>query len=935
MTNLTIEEISLLQKVEREPDLKPYFFKKIKNIKWFESLDEAGFFSLEEMPEIIQNTDGSYRFPHWPAIEYLIKASESLFQKEELIPKFLSIIRVCTEKNSQNPYSNSYLLLNFAKIYRNIPVDSLTLADIELVEMWFSDIRNFDYVSDDVAQILLSALDNISLDNKEKNLKLLSILFKVKRVEPNTGTQPEVSINLKSHRKDELIVAIGQKVGAVLDKEGINTLLSSLSVAVEIIKADDYSNIWRSAIEEHNQNSSYREDEDILIVVCREALDGYFKVAVDVDRVALLKGLLGHHYSIIKRIAIHTYSNYFDKVGNVLLNELLKVEFFKSNFRHEMWHLLKDNYNEFTDDQKQELLHLIEEQSLKEDGSISYYNQAEWLIAISNYEDKLSEKLNYAVQKIGGVVPEHPDFTSYTSSVRWGSGESPIPLEQLKETARRSIEQLIDLLNNYRPPENTYKFESGKEELVKCFKKFVIDEAEEIYFELHRFERISIPFVYEIIQAFSDIWKDPKKSRLDWNLVWPSLLDFIKNILTKGDFWEEETDNGHPFVGTKTWLVASTCRLIEAGCKNDKHSFAIGHIEKSKAILLNILEHQDSRDISFDSDAVGVSINSNRGQCLEALINLALFECRFSNRKNKEHQSVWLEYSRFFTKELIEVKSLEFRTLAPMYITNFKWLSQEWFEENFNVFFTDELDISCVCSLQGYAQNNYLDPLMYEYLKRSNNFEHILDHESLGKKIERRYITFGLIPYVFNDEALSDEYGLSYQLIQRNVAKEFKEIIYLFRSSFAHANNIDKKAIELFPIVFNRFDNKSLEGKKLISHLVDWARFLDFSNEKHIDWIIDVAPYAELEHNSHDFIKVIEKISNVSPACAIKVWMSLLTTVPSYPYPENSYINIYKNLINSGFERDVKQIVDKYIKYGLQQPADWYRMAHEEIKNNE
>ncbi|MEW6997759.1 hypothetical protein AADZ86_08645 [Colwelliaceae bacterium BS250] len=929
MTNLSIQEKNLLQKVKQEPNLRPYFFQKIKNVKWFLAAEAECFFAKEEMPEIIQNTDGSYRFPQWPAIEYLVKASESLSENQELIPNFLSIIRECTIKNIDNRYSNRYLMWNFAKIYKNIPINSFTLADIEIVELWFNNIHDHDLVSDEVAQLLLDTLEQLTPENKEKTLKLLSILFEVKKVEIGTRNQPEVRINLKSHRKDKLVVSIGQKVGSLLGEEGVSILLESLSKATEIIDADHYSSIWRSAIEEHNQNGSYREEEHLLIVVCREAFDAYFKVADDESVVTLLKGLFEHQFSIVKRLAIHTYNMLFQKIGNQIIDELLKPEFFKSNFRHEVWHLLKENYQQLSVAQKQKLLSLIEDGSLRDDGTHSYYYQAEWLLAISDYEKALKEKLDYALKKINGVIPEHPDFTSYTSSGDWRTGESPIPLEQLKETARRSFEELIDTLNNYQPTEST--FESGIEELVSCFKQFIIDEAEKIYPELHRFERIKIPFIYVIIQAYSDLWKDSTKTQPNWNEVWPSLLQLIEVIFNNEKFWNKDTEDNDAFIGRKSWLVSSVCRLIEAGCKNDGHSFTIENTELAKNILLNILENQVGNDFSLDSDAVSVSINSNRGQCLEALINLALFECRYSKHVHGEHELVWEKYSETFTKELIEVQSLEFRTLVPMYIRNFKWLSHEWLNKNFESFFTDDLDLACVCSLQGYAHNHYLDPLMYEYLKKHNNFENILEHESLGKKIERRFIMFGLIPYVFNDELLTDQSSLIYKLMHRNDAEEFKEIISFIRVSFAQAESIDKKAIELFPIILNKFDKETLEGKRVISNLVDWAKFLDLNNEQHIGWLVCIAPYAELEHNSHDFIKLIDNISQVEPKYALKVWMSLLTEMPSYPYPEESYINIYKNLLNSGLEREAREIADRYIKFGLQTPADWYRKAKESV----
>jgi hypothetical protein len=932
MNNLTVQEINLLQKVKREPALRPYFFKKIKNIKWFSALENEGFFSVDEMPKIVQNESGTYRFPPWPTIEYLVKASEALTDNQNLIANFLFIVKTCSEKDFGNQYHNSYLLWNFAKIYRNIPFEQFSIDDISIVETWFSDTFNHDLVSDDVAKLLLTALENISTPEIKTNaLKLLSILFQVKRVEHNTDRRSEISINLQSHSKDKLVIEIGQKIGSELGKEGIDILFHSLAEAVEIIAADNYSHIWRSAIEEHSQNSSYREKEHLLIVVCRETLVGYGEQASNEKLCELLKGLLEHPLSIVKRIAIHSYNHFFAKIGNNLIDNILSPEFFKSNFRHEMWHIFQKNFDRFSDAQKNKLLNSIEAQSIRDNGLPSYYYQAEWLLAISEHDDVARGKLDYALAQLNGTVPEHPDFTSYTSSRAYGVGESPIPLERLKEAMTRSIDELIAIVNNYRPSDSP--FEPGIEELVRSFKLLIYDEAKTIHYELNKLEKLNVPFIYEVIQAYSEIWKDTKKPQPNWEEVWPSLLQFIYNILTEEKFWSEDDGNDDAFIGRKAWIVSRVCGFIGDGCKRDEHAFDIKHVGLAKNILQNVLENQKGDEFSCDSDAVSISINSNRGQCLEALINLALFECRFSNRQDQEHLAVWNKYSPLFTTELNEVKSLEFRTLLPMYLRNFKWLSNEWFEQSFNTIFTDELDLACICALQGYGYNNYLEPLMYEYLKKSDNFEKILDHDLLGEKIERRYINFGLIPYIFKDEPLDDQSSLIYRLIKRNKTDEFNELISLISHSFIQHENTKNKAQELFPIVLKIFNDETLESKKVLSNLVDWANFLDFSNNDHIAWLIQIAPYAELDHNAHDFMKVIEKISDVNPQKAIDVWKSLLTAVPSYPYPEKSYINIYKNLLRAGLIRETKNIVDTYITYGLHSPAEWFRLAEDSLQD--
>lgn len=924
MTELTIQEASLIEKVQREPELESYFFNRIKRLKWFSDLESAGFFTAEAMPEIIQNSNGSYRFPSWPAIEYLVKSSVYLSESPDLIPNFLEIIHEATLKDAEAKYSNYHLLWNFSKIYRNIPFEKLSIENIELVNLWLSDISQYDMVSDDIAQCLVQALEAYSDDYEENALALLSILFDVKAGSVDFTGRPKPYINLKSHRKDELIISLGRLVGGKLKIKGVDLLLDKLAGVIDIRGGDEHSNIWRSAIEDHEQNGSSRNTEDLLIVICREALLSYAEVINEEEFKALIDNLLDHPLAIVKRLAIYIYQQYFAKAGNEPFNRLLKADFFKSNYQHEFWHLLNRNYCSFSEVQKVELARIIQEEIFRTDGTPSYYVKAQWLAAIKVHDIKLKVDYDVLVDKLG-TEPDNPSFSSFTSSVRISGGESPIPLEKLKEVAEASAENLVVMLNEFKPNEDI--FAPDVDDLARCFRSFVIDSAEKVSVNLDAYKELKLPFLYEIIQAYIELWRDGDKSQPDWAIVWPSLLKFICGIFDNDEFWLEDTTDGDVYPDRRSWLVAASCRLIEAGCKDDKHAFDIANIEGARLILVRVLDKQNPSDFNVEDDAVSISINSARGQCIEALINLVLFDCRQEEKVLEKHGDAWDRYKDIFSSEINKEKNYEFYTLTPMYFNNFNWLSKDWIRNNFSLLFKNELDLACLCALQGYARNNYLEPMMYQYLKEDGVYEAILDSDYLKNKTEKQFITFGLIRYFFEGEDVSDETSLVARLLSRNEPDEIRELISRFRLSFSEAGNVKVKAIELFPIVLEKTNKDDLEGRKVLSRLVDWARYLDAENEQHKNWLVEIAPFADIDHNANDLIKEIKKISTVKPDYAIEIWAAMLTTSPSYPYPEELYIDLYKNLIAVGLEREVIGIVDTYIKHGLQGPAEWFQVA--------
>jgi len=70
------------------------------------------------------------------------------------------------------------------------------------------------------------------------------------------------------------------------------------------------------------------------------------------------------------------------------------------------------------------------------------------------------------------------------------------------------------------------------------------------------------------------------------------------------------------------------------------------------------------------SDAVSISINSSRGRCLEAIINLVLFTCRNHKKNGINHLEAWEQFQEIFDLELKKSSNgeYEFATLVAYYL---------------------------------------------------------------------------------------------------------------------------------------------------------------------------------------------------------------------------------------------------------------------------
>ncbi len=85
MSNLTYRQLDALDRIEQNPALQLFFFKKVKGLKWFDELEKRGFFNPELNPRPVKSDkEGYFSIPGWPILEYLEQTAPELRQPENL-----------------------------------------------------------------------------------------------------------------------------------------------------------------------------------------------------------------------------------------------------------------------------------------------------------------------------------------------------------------------------------------------------------------------------------------------------------------------------------------------------------------------------------------------------------------------------------------------------------------------------------------------------------------------------------------------------------------------------------------------------------------------------------------------------------------------------------------------------------------------------------
>ncbi len=941
MTKLSAKEQDLLQRVYEKEDLRPLFFRKVKGIKWFDALSEKGYFNPGDIPRPVPAKEEGYvNIPSWSVVDYLVKTSPELSNDEnkEYAEKFLEILVNVTNYAKENEFGNYRTSWQFAEIISQIPYKIIAPEHIDIVSYWLDDKYERGLVAQEIGEKWLPKLLEENDDHAlQLASKLLGILYKVIFIERKLGetVKRESSLRFDYYHAQKITKKVAYLAGVRLGRESILTFESQLKFILNELNSDSWSEIWQPAIEEHEQNECRDDAENVLIDAYRDSLSGYITTKPE-EAKEYIKGMLDEKYQTIHRLAIHAVStNYY--ICNNLIDALIDKKYFDSNYRHEMWHLLNQNYPRFDEAQKHKILKLISDITKTDDGNYhegaTAYYKAIWLAAIRKHGEEEARLYNENVA-VAKTEPDHPDFSSYTFT-GWGGHESPIPLEDLQAL---SIEKLVEVLKSYKDPGGFR--EPGIEGLTETFKQVVKSAPLRFYNRLNKFAELDLAYINEIIDAFRDLWAE--KAQLPWDDIWPFLLVFCSTVIRQDRFWDpENAKQREPFVANRYWIVSGIGRLLEAGTKSDDHAFSEEHLKAAEEIIAFLLEKEVGNEYKLYSDAVSISINSPRGHCLEALINLTLRSCRLSDKKNnKDHSEVWAHFQPFYDAELVradaEKPEYEFATLITNYLPNFLYMSKEWVLGNLSRIFDQERYLKWLCAMQGYAYVRNMYKEIYQYLKDHGDFLKALDDENVKDRVEDKVIQNIAIAYIDNFEKFSDENSLINVLISRKDHEELSHLIWfvwILRKK-EDDENLRNKVYELWSKILETGDLSTREGKKMASQLCRWATFVDQIDDERRELLLAIAPFSDEAHNSYELLKSIADISQTQPFEAHTIWMKMLEgSTPDYP--EEAVREIFTNLIKQGAEglRKAREAESEYLKKGNNRPSNWLREIKQEAQN--
>ena len=912
----------VLEVIEKDVYLKDYFFKKVKSLKWFSFLMPLLRHEFNPSPVLTDDKKGLFNIPFWPALTYLEKVSKEAAKSENKkhAEALMDILREVTKsggdpsKRADN-YRTWYI---FSKIMANLPTDVIGLEDIDLIGYWLDSKFDNCLVGHEIGRNLLPKLLNGTDNDLKKAIRIIEII---------TGPKGQKPTLMDSDELDELFkknaAVLGQKCG----QEIIPILKKRIESELIISQKDEaYSYIWRSAVEEHEQNTSRHEPRQALISGLRDVLAAYVQAY---DATSILKNLWQDSSLVAKRIVLFIVNKHFDRYGN-MGQELVKGNvpdvFLESNYHHELYGLITGHFLIFSSETQSAVIEVLDDLkrewrkgiSEQEQSELNMHMRRRWFYALkqSSYQISKEIEIKYGLDKYN---PEHPDFLSYHGPVTWGT-EQLFSVGDLM--AKGSVKDIVAFLNDFKG-RNRFN-EVGYEEAGQVLKQAIKANQQFFEIDLQKIHNARFVYQYYALQAFEELWNEKKP--VDWNKV----FQFLKEILDSEKLWENETEERTiGFYFRKDWIPSLIARLIQAGVKDDGWPMPDTYLPEARKILEKLLERIEPSAKGTDTDALTEAINSPKGHAIEAYFKYALRVCRILTAKHEkqgvaERKVFWDEIKPIFDKELDKAKNtnFEFSALAGSYLPNLYYLSKEWVEENINKIFPVDPDLekNWRCAISGYSYVNTVYTVIYRLLKDNGHLKRVLESSFDKSNIYERIIENIAISYLRGEEELQGENSLMAFILEKWQSQDICCVIDLFWShrEVDFKNGEDKRILAFWEYCYDKIKSNEDSNGEILSDLNLLAVFLKAIDSKSKDWLVQSVPYVEERHHSYFFLESLDKLADVNPKEVGEVYVAMIDANALPLYEEKNIQSIVEKIYKAKEKALANQICDRYARSGAE-----------------
>ncbi len=844
-----------------------YFFDKLENPEWIEPLWEKGFF---KNPPKIYKKDNSIFFPTWPEARYLARMAE---HKPELV---CDIIKQMPETD------NVQVLWELADAALKMP-PQVAATLIDKFKQW-TNLQYFDVV---LAEKLGSLIEHLVKGGYfEQALSLANNLLDIQESKEDIFKKngldtkikdPQTKIDSLWHYKEILSKNIPALIKAG-KLEAYNLLCKLLEKAIKISielesQEEDFSYIWRPAIEKHPQNIK-KDVKNILVDAVRDAGELLIKENL-VSLEEIIDHLGSYPYPIFRRIILYLLWRFTDQAKELIPKYLTDYYLFSDpHFTHEYTLLLRKAFRSLSPEEQKQILKWIEDgpepELLQEKSPEEREGYKRWWLyrelARFNLED-LSEKWQKQYEELVKEFgePESPDLE--ITFTEWIGPTSPLTVEELRQ---KSIDEIVDFLKTWKPSQSMIE-EPSPEGLGRALSSVVKEEPEKFTREVEKFIGVNPTYIRHLISGLAEALKEGK------TFPWESVLNLCQWAVSQPrDISAKKKKIPFGLDPDWSWTRKEIASLLETAFERNALPFEFR--AKVWDILEPLTEDPDPTP-EDERKKVGppelewptLAINSVRGTALHAVIRYALWVRKYLEGRQ--------EYKGF--DSIPEVKtvlekhlnysydpSLAIRSVYGQWFPWLVYLDREWAKEKVSQIFPvenpDLRDVAWKTYLTfNKAYKEIFDILREQYAYSIEQFEFrskdqpLKEHERNLAKHLMTFYGLGLID--LNDPLLDKFWEIGGPL--RKEALEFVGRTFYYTDK----NKISKNTIERFKQLWGKLWKKFQEFPEQYKEEIITFNWWFISRKFEDNWAFSYLPkvfkVADLEIESFAIEEIIKRFT--------------------------------------------------------------------------
>jgi len=717
---------------------------------------------------------------------------------------------------------------------------------------------------------------------------------------------------LDSYHLGEVLKPSARKLGERCGAAAVDMLARRLTDYIGSAEDDKYSYIWRSAIEDHEQDAHKEDARAVLVDAVRDAALGATSTSSPAA-LAIVKSLLESPYPTLTRVGIYVCGEHYGTVGVAFWECATGSWFLEIPYWHEIYWFINKAFPRFSVAQRTQFLRFVEQP--KGDWS-DESRQVEWdethrrdLLhpAFGLGDSEVDEKYQKLMER-WGPVRDHPDFHMYSTGGLVGD-RSPVASDALLSM---SDDELVAFLNDFVPDSRSWDGPTDRG-LASSISAAVRASEDGFAGRIGLFADLARPYQHGLLRGLKQRWSDDKR-----DINWPATLSLVQAIVSapsfRADLAADQAEGWEPSVH---WVVSDIADLLKDATGTERHLPSALHT--SCLQVLRLVLDATPTDAGESSDAVSHAINSPRGRSLESLIYLALAMRREEVAANRSSAETWLAVGPVFDAELATSESgrnADFAVMAGMYCANFHYLSAEWTETNFDRLFSSTNEPAWMCAAQGFAYQRHLYAWLFVRLVAGGHLRRMVYSEGLPNQVADRALQFLGLAYLEGMESL-DGSGLLSELVSELKVRELSQLCRFFwalRGKTEPSSRV-RKILVFWMKVAEQVRANCADVPELQSALSQLAVFIHDLTPDVVAALVDAAPHAQDRHHGYMLVQNLARLASQYPKQVATIFRAAMSGfLPDYR--KEDVIACVKRLAEAGEIKEAEWICNAYADQG-------------------